>query len=164
MSRKQTPFYETHESDFAAAIGGRLCCSSGRKFYDKGDVKTGGVDDDDGLLADCKSTQQSSYRLTVETWMKLNSEACMTSKAPVLPLRFLGGRGQVLRDLVVCPWWMVAESGGGHDDAKQSFLIKLDAEVPIQFRITRGYSSSTLAVVELGEFVERYNAWQSRNS
>jgi hypothetical protein len=99
-------YYEKHEQDVATLLGGRLTCSSGRKFFDKGDVKVGNIADEDALMLDAKCTQQGRYRLTHAVWHKLALEAAMTSRRPALPLRFLDERGGIVRDYVVVPYDM----------------------------------------------------------
>jgi hypothetical protein len=93
--------YDQHEIDIARLLGGRKTCSSGRYFHDKSDGKSGRPSEDGALQWDCKSTHAATYRLTGKTWFKLELEAAMTSRTPVMPIRFLDVNDNVLSDMIV---------------------------------------------------------------
>jgi hypothetical protein len=91
--------YETHEEDVAQILGCKLSCSSGRKWFSKGDGKSD-MSHPMPILFDAKSTTKDEYRLSFSVWDKLAREATMDNRQPVLPIRFLQSP---MVDLVVIP-------------------------------------------------------------
>ena len=71
MASKNTTKYLSNkqEKQVAKDIGGKTVIASGSLWGMKGDCRS------DKYLIECKTTQKKSYRLTTETWEKINYEA-----------------------------------------------------------------------------------------
>jgi len=72
------------EKKTAREFGGRRTQGSGNKWHDKGDVKT------PKFLIECKTTDAASYRLDKATIQKIQIEAAMAGKEPVLRIDIQG--------------------------------------------------------------------------
>ena len=81
MASKNTTKYLSNkqEKQVAKDIGGKTVIASGSLWGMKGDCRS------DKYLIECKTTQKKSYRLTTETWEKINYEAIRDGlRTPVL--------------------------------------------------------------------------------
>lgn len=151
------PLYTQHEEYVAKVLGGSLTCSSGRKFYDKADVRVGHCQDEDSLLLDAKCTQQDRYRLTYAVWHKLALEAGMVSRTPALPIRFLDENGKVVRDLIVVPQGLARKCANVTISplVLSGRTIMPDDSSGVPFKLTGGYAPPvSLVLLDLDEFVE----------
>lgn len=82
---------QAQETAAAKAVGGRVQPASGAVWHSKGDVSS------DDFLIECKLTAARSYRLTLDTLLKIEREAVLAGKDFALWLD-IAGRGYVVVD------------------------------------------------------------------
>lgn len=70
------------ERKAARDFGGSVTVASGNQWHSKGDVRT------DNWLIECKTTTKDSYSLNVKTWSKINTEAILENRDPIMEIEF----------------------------------------------------------------------------
>ncbi len=94
MASKNTTKYLSNkqEKQVAKDIGGKTVIASGSLWGMKGDSRS------DTILVECKTTKRDSYRLTTDTWEKINSEAINDGlRLPVMCIEIAGVMKAVVR-------------------------------------------------------------------
>lgn len=86
VQRTKVRIVQTQERRVAGEIGGKPQPGSGNKWYAKGDAK--GPD----LLVECKSTDKESISIKLGVIDKIEREAMLAGREPVLQIDFTGGR------------------------------------------------------------------------
>ena len=94
---KRGNFYKNHrwkkqEKRLARKLNGRLQPGSGSGKYNKGDVKTA------KWLCECKRTDKASYTLTEKVILKIENEAIMEGKEPLLEIEIGDRRVYVMTE------------------------------------------------------------------
>lgn len=89
--RKLRKASQAQEAEVAQRVGGRVQPASGAGWMHKGDVSA--MD----FLIECKMTRARSYRLTLDTLLKIEREAILENKDFALFLR-ISGRDYVVID------------------------------------------------------------------
>lgn len=89
------------EREIANRLGGKLTPASGAKDV-KGDVRIKGV-----ARIECKTTKHRSFSVTLDMVDKLEEEAALTGELPVFVIEFNDGEGRRLKELVVCPSYVL---------------------------------------------------------
>ena len=97
-SHKRAP---KQEKEVAKRIGGRGTSASGAK-HEKGDVRLKGV-----ARIECKTTKNKSFSVTLDMIDKLEMEACLAGELPVLIIEFNDGNGKKLKEVAVCPTYVL---------------------------------------------------------
>lgn len=82
--RKLRKASQEQEADVARRVGGRVQPASGAGWMHKGDVS------ETDFLIECKMTGARSYRLTLDTLLKIEREAILENKEFALFLRIAG--------------------------------------------------------------------------
>jgi len=83
--------WQKKEKNDAKDFDGKQTKRSGGNWWDKGDVKTG------RFLIDCKTSKAERFSITAKMWKKLDREALVSRKLPILSVEF--GREEI--DLVI---------------------------------------------------------------
>jgi hypothetical protein len=92
MMQTNLKLSRTQEKGVAKRLGGQLTVSSGNKWFDKGDVKT------DRYLVECKTTGKLSYAIKSSELRKIETEALLEGRNPVLVFDLDGRR------YAIFPW------------------------------------------------------------
>jgi translation elongation factor EF-Tu-like GTPase len=95
-SRKQ-------EKQLAIRVGGRTTAASGSKA-EKGDVRKKRV-----LRLEAKTTKNKSFSVTLEMIHKIEEAAMLSDELPVLLIEFNNGAGKKIKEVVVCPSYVLDE-------------------------------------------------------
>jgi len=74
--------WQRKEKSDEKVFKGRRTKGSGKTWYSKGDIKTF------TFLIECKSTVKGSFTISRKTWGKISREALLSSRIPVLSIRF----------------------------------------------------------------------------
>ena len=93
------------EKQIARDVGGRRVAGSGSMPGNKGDVK------EDEWLIEAKMTVSGRYSLTLQTWRKIEREAAVKGKRPVIIVKIAG------RSLAVIDYhdFLALKGGDGTD-------------------------------------------------
>ena len=83
--------WQKKEAKDATLFGGRRTPRSGGLWFAKGDVKS------DTYLIENKTSTKERFSITAKLWEKINNEALMTKRIPVMSLEF----GEKKLELVV---------------------------------------------------------------
>ena len=159
--------YERHEADVAEILGCKLSCSSGRKWYSKGDGKSG-ITEVMPIMFDAKSTIKDAYRLSFDVWFKLAREASFDGCEAVLPIRFLGKKNESLLDIVVIPASMWYDMTGVEfvctmefKKPRVTYNIKMGDKFPYPITVSRDSHQFRVVVLELDEFAKMRRTYAS---
>lgn len=91
------------EREVAHRVGGRVTPASGARDV-KGDVRVKGV-----LRIECKTTKNKSFSVTQEMLDKIEEAACSGGELPIMVIEFIDDRGRKIRDVAVCPTYVLDE-------------------------------------------------------
>lgn len=97
-SHKRAP---KQESEIAKLVKGRKVAASGAKDV-KGDVRIKGL-----ARIECKTTKNKSFSVTLDMIEKLEEAATLTGELPIFVIEFNDGEGRKIKDLVVCPIYVL---------------------------------------------------------
>lgn len=97
-SHKRAP---KQEREIAKRTNGRLVPASGAK-HTKGDVRLKGI-----ARIECKTTKHKSFSVTLEMAEKLEEEAALAGELPIFVIEFIDANGKKIKDLVVCPMYVL---------------------------------------------------------
>ena len=86
LQRRRAGLVKTQEKGVAADLGGKTQPGSGNQWHSKGDVSA------KDYLVECKSTVNDSISVKVAVLEKIENEAILAGKQPVLQLEFQGKR------------------------------------------------------------------------
>lgn len=89
------------ERETAIRVGGRLTSASGSKD-EKGDVRVKGV-----ARIECKTTKHASFSVTQKMLDQIEDAAVLTGEMPYILVEFIDEAGRKLRDVVVCPSYVL---------------------------------------------------------
>lgn len=91
------------EKELSERIGGRRVPASGSR-EEKGDVRKRGV-----LRIEAKTTQNKSFSVTLDMVDKIESAALACGELPIIVVEFNDGSGNKLREIVVCPSYVLQD-------------------------------------------------------
>lgn len=97
-SHKRAP---KQEKEIAALTKGRLTPRSGAGDV-KGDVRLKGI-----ARIECKTTKNKSFSVTLDMVEKLEMEAALSGELPVFVIEFIDHNGKKIKDLAVCPSYVL---------------------------------------------------------
>lgn len=97
-SHKRAP---KQESEIAKLVKGRKVAASGAKDV-KGDVRLKRV-----ARIECKTTKHKSFSVTLDMIEKLEEAAVLTGELPIFVIEMNDGNGKKLKDVVVCPSYVL---------------------------------------------------------
>lgn len=89
------------ERETARRVGGRLTAASGAKD-EKGDVRLKGV-----ARIECKTTKHASFSVTQKMLDQIEEAATLSGEMPYILVEFIDEQGKKLRDVVVCPSYVI---------------------------------------------------------
>lgn len=95
------------EKELAKRVGGALTPASGAR-HQKGDVRKKGV-----LRIEAKTTKHSSFSVTLEMLEKIETASSLGGELPVIIIEFNDGNGRKLKEVAVCPTYVIDELAGG---------------------------------------------------
>lgn len=91
------------EQELAKKIGGRITPGSGNKDV-KGDVRLKRV-----VRIEAKTTKNRSFSVTLDMIEKIEQAALSSGELPVIVVEFNDNNGKKLKQIVVCPMYVLAD-------------------------------------------------------
>lgn len=98
------------ETSLASRVKGSKVPGSGSGMQ-KGDVRVSGV-----LRIEAKATAAKSFSVTMDMINKIENAAASSSELPVIAIDFISAEGKVLKQVCVCPLYVLDRLIQGQDE------------------------------------------------
>lgn len=91
------------EKEIAQRLGGRRTPASGARDV-KGDVRVKGI-----VRVEAKTTKHKSFPVTLDMILKIEEAALHAGEMPVIMVEFNDGNGRKIKEVAICPTYVLEE-------------------------------------------------------